>query len=95
MERLRPFVPHDPIEDVINDTNRHYSDPKAMEDQTVSNGNLPYPYQTTTTARKGETDFNEPEIVVTLGIATSTGRRSTTRLHHQLLVYSQPLFLKN
>ena len=34
--RLRMFVPHDHIEAVIDDENRHYSDPDATDDQANS-----------------------------------------------------------
>ena len=30
--RLRPFVPHDPIEDIHDDAARHHSDPDAIDD---------------------------------------------------------------
>ena len=39
--RLRPFVPHDPIEDLHDDASRHYSDPDAIDDQSIFNNNLP------------------------------------------------------
>ena len=39
--RLRPFVLHDPIEDITDDANRNYSAPDAVDDQTLFNDNLP------------------------------------------------------
>ena len=59
--RLRPFVPHDPIEDVEDDTNRHYSDPDAIDDQVIFSENLPDQDRTTPTDNVGNIDFNEPE----------------------------------
>ena len=63
--RLRPFVPHDPIEDVRDDTNRHYSDPDAIDDQVIFNENLPNLDRTTPTDNVGNIDFNEPEALDT------------------------------
>ena len=64
-KQLCPFVPHDPIEDVEDDANRHYSDPDAVDDQLIFNGDLPEPDQTTSTELTGDIDFNEPEAVDT------------------------------
>ena len=63
--RLRPFVPHDPIVDVEDNANRHYSDPDAVEDQTLFNENLPKPEQSPTTENLSEIETNVPEIVDT------------------------------
>ena len=43
--RLRPIVPHDPIGDVNDDGNRHYSYPDAVDDQKLFNETLPEPAQ--------------------------------------------------
>ena len=39
--RLRPLVPHEPIEDIHDDAARHYSDPDAIDDQSIFNNNQP------------------------------------------------------
>ena len=61
--RLRPFVPHDHIEDVIDDANRHYSDPDATDDQAIFNNNLPELEHEAPTSARGEVDTNEIETV--------------------------------
>ena len=61
--RLRPFVPHSPIEDMEDDTNRHYSDPDAIDDQVIFNENLLDQDRTIPTDNVGNIDFNEPEAL--------------------------------
>ena len=60
---LRPFIPHDHIEDVIDDANRHYSDPDATDDQSIFNDNLPELEQPASTGATGEVDINEFETI--------------------------------
>ena len=61
--RLRPFVPHDHIEDVLDDANRHYTDPDATDDQTKLNDNLPELEQQESTSATCEVDINEIETI--------------------------------
>ena len=61
--RLRPFVPHDPIDDIDDDAKKHYSDPDATDDQTISNENLPAPDILTPAENTTEIDTNEFESV--------------------------------
>ena len=61
--RLRPFVPYDHFEDVVDDANRHYSDPDAINDQSIFNDNLPEPEQPASTDVTGEVDTNESETI--------------------------------
>ena len=61
--RLRPFVPLDHIEDVIDDANRHYSDPDATDHQAMFNDNLPELEQQASTSATGEVDTNEIETI--------------------------------
>ena len=61
--RLRPFVPHDHIEDIIDDANGHYSNPYATDDQAKFNNNLPELEQQTPISARGEVDTNEFETV--------------------------------
>ena len=63
--RLHPFVPHDPIEDVEHDANRHYSNPDAVDDQTIFNDSMLETEQSPLTENTSEIDTNEPEIVYT------------------------------
>ena len=62
--RLRPFVPHDTIEEVNDDVNRHYSDPDAIDDQSIFNNNLPAPEQSPPAENTFELDANETETTV-------------------------------
>ena len=61
--RLRPFVPHDHIEDVIDDANRHYRDPDATDDQSIFNDSLPKLEQPASTVATGELDINTFETI--------------------------------
>ena len=61
--RLRPFVPHDPIDDIDDDAKKHYSDPDATDDQTIFNENLPAPDILTPAENTTELDANEFESV--------------------------------
>ena len=61
--RLRPFVPHDKIEDVTDDVNRHDSDPEAIDDQSIFNENLPAIERSPPAENTFEIDTNETEIV--------------------------------
>ena len=63
--RLRPFVPHDTIEDVNDDANRHYSDPDGVDDQTLFNDKLPEPAHSPATEKTSESDTNEVETTDT------------------------------
>ena len=63
--RLRPFVPHDPIDDIDDDAKKHYSDPDATDDQTIFNENLPAPDILTPAENTPELDVNEPEEINT------------------------------
>ena len=61
--RLRPFVPHDKIEDVTDDVNRHYSDPDAIDDQSIFNDNLPAIERSPPAENTFELDTNETEAI--------------------------------
>ena len=61
--RLRPFVPDNPIEDITSDAIRHYSDPDAVDDQTLFNDNLTELDQSTPAEITGEIGVNETENV--------------------------------
>ena len=61
--RLHPFVPHDPIEDLHDDASRHYSDPDAIDDQSIFNNNLPA-FETPLSAENTvEIDTNETDRI--------------------------------
>ena len=57
--RLRPFVPHDPVEDITDGVNCHYSDFDAVDDQTILNKNLPELERPTSADITGEIEVNE------------------------------------
>ena len=61
--RLRPFVPHDPIEDIHDDASRHYSDPDAIDDQSIFNDNLPASETLPPAENTVELDTNETDTV--------------------------------
>ena len=61
--RLRPFVPHEPIEDIHDDTDRHYSDPDAIDDQSIFNYNRPAPEQSPPTENTCDLNTNETETI--------------------------------
>ena len=61
--RLRPFVPHDPIEDIHDDASRHYSDPDAIDDQSIFNDNLPASETLPPAENTVELDTNESDTV--------------------------------
>ena len=61
--RLRPFVQHDPVEDIHEDAARHYSDPDAIDDQSKVNDNLPAPEPTPPAENTFELDANETETI--------------------------------
>ena len=61
--RLRPFVPHDPIEDIHDDASRHYSDPDAIDDQSIFNDNLPASETLPPAENTVELDTNEFDTV--------------------------------
>ena len=61
--RLRPFVPHDHIEDVVDDANRHYSDSDATDDQSIINDNLTELEQPASTGATGEVVMIEFETI--------------------------------
>ena len=61
--RLRPFVPHDPIEDIHDDAARHYSDPDAIDDQSIFNNYLPAPEPSPPAENTFELDTNETETI--------------------------------
>ena len=61
--RLRPFVPHDPIEDIHNDASRHYSDPDAIDDQSIFNDNLPASETLPPAENTVELDTNKTDTV--------------------------------
>ena len=61
-----PFVPLDPIEDIHDDASRHYSDPDAIDDQSIFNDNLPAletppSAENTVELEKNETDTIDSE----------------------------------
>ena len=62
--QLRPFEPHDHIEDVYVYVKRHYSEPDAIDDQTIFNDNMPEPEQSPLTKKTFEIDANEPELLI-------------------------------
>ena len=61
--RLRPIVPYDPIEDLTDDANRHYSDPDAIDDQTLFNDNLSEFERPTPIEITNEIEINETETI--------------------------------
>ena len=61
--RLRRFVPHDLIADVDDNVNRHYSDPGAIDDQSIFDNNLPAPEQEPPAENTFEIEANETEII--------------------------------
>ena len=61
--RLRSFVPYDTSEDVNDDLNRHYSDPDAIDDQSIFNNNLPAPEQSPPAKNTFELNTNETETI--------------------------------
>ena len=61
--RLRPFVPHDPIEDIHDDTSQHYSDPDAIDDQSIFNDNLPELETPPSAENTVELDTNETDTI--------------------------------
>ena len=61
--RLRPFVPHDPNEDITEDANRHYSDPDAVDYQTLFNHKLLEFERPTPAEITSEIEINETEII--------------------------------
>ena len=61
--RLRPFVPHEPIEDIHDDAARHYSDPDAIDDQSIFNNNLPAPKPSPPAENTRDLDTNETETI--------------------------------
>ena len=61
--RLRPFVPHDHIEDVIDDANRHYSDPDASDDGAIFNNNSPELEPQAPPSATDEVDTNKFETI--------------------------------
>ena len=61
--RLRPFVPHAPIEDITDDANRHYSDLNAVDDQILFKDNLPEFERPTPAELTNETEVNEAETL--------------------------------
>ena len=61
--RLRPFVPHDPIEDIHDDTSQHYSDPDAIDDQSIFNYNLPALETPPSAENTVELDTNESDTI--------------------------------
>ena len=61
--RLRPFVPHDPIEDIHDDADRDYSDPDAIDDQSIFNNNLPAPEPSPPAENTFDLDTNETETI--------------------------------
>ena len=61
--RLRPFVPHEPIEDIHDDAARHYSDPDAIDDQSIFNKNLPAPKRSLPAENTCDLDTNETETI--------------------------------
>ena len=61
--RLRPFVPHNPIEDIHDDTSQHYSDPDAIDDQSIFNDNLPALETPPSPENTMELDTNETDTI--------------------------------
>ena len=61
--RLRPFVPHDPIEDIHDDASRHCSDPDAIDDQSIFNDNLPELETPPSAENTVELDTNETDTI--------------------------------
>ena len=61
--RLRPFVPHEPIEDIHDDAARHYSDPDAIDDQSIFKNNQPAPEQPPPAENTCDLDTNETETI--------------------------------
>ena len=61
--RLRPLVPHEPIEDIHDDAARHYSDPDAIDDQSIFNNNLPAPEPSPPAENTFDLDTNETETI--------------------------------
>ena len=61
--RLRPFVPHEPIEVIHDDAARHYSDPDAIDDQSIFNNNLPAPEESPSAENTCDLDTNETETI--------------------------------
>ena len=61
--RLRPFVPHDPIEDLHDDASRHYSDSDAVDDQSIFNDNLPALETPPSAENTVELDTNETHTI--------------------------------
>ena len=61
--RLRPFVPHELIEDIHDDAARHYSDHDAIDDQSIFNNILPAPEQPPPAENMCDLDTNETETI--------------------------------
>ena len=61
--RLRPFVPHDPIEDIHDDASRNCSDPDAIDDQSIFNDNLPVLETPPSAGNTVELDTNETDTI--------------------------------
>ena len=61
--RLRPFVPHEPIEDIHDDAARDYSDPDTIDDQSIFNNNLPAPERSLPAETTCDLDTNETETI--------------------------------
>ena len=64
-KRNRPFVRHKSIEDIEEDTSRHYSEFDATDDQLKFNDSLPDQYQTLSIEHTGAIDFNDSEVADT------------------------------
>ena len=60
---FRPFVPHDPIEDIHDDASRHCSDPDAIDDQSIFNDNLPALETPPSAENIVELDANETDTI--------------------------------
>ena len=56
-------MPHDTIEDVNDDVNRQYSDPDAIDDQSIFKNNLPAPEQSPPAGNTFELDTNDTETI--------------------------------
>ena len=62
-KRLRPFVPHEPIEAIHDDAARHYGDPDAIDDQSIFNNNLPAPEPSSPAENTFDLDTNDTETI--------------------------------
>ena len=91
--RLRPFVPHDPIEDVHDDASRHCSDPDAIDDQSIFNDKLLALETPPSAENTVELDTKETDTIDSEHGTIYYEHKRFTRYHLCITLYLRPFTL--